>query len=73
MKLQELASALLITHIHGDTDTEITGIEADSRKIKHRGFVSVYPWTNSRWSRLCPKSDCAWGFCACNRKSAGVA
>ncbi|MDU0201621.1 UDP-N-acetylmuramoyl-L-alanyl-D-glutamate--2,6-diaminopimelate ligase [Paenibacillus sp. MAH-36] len=34
MKLQELASALLITHIHGNADTEITGIEADSRKIK---------------------------------------
>lgn len=34
MKLQELASALLITHIHGDAETEITGIEADSRKIK---------------------------------------
>ncbi|MDR6551375.1 UDP-N-acetylmuramoyl-L-alanyl-D-glutamate--2,6-diaminopimelate ligase [Paenibacillus qinlingensis] len=34
MKLQELASALLITHIHGDNNTEITGIEADSRKIK---------------------------------------
>ncbi|WNR46438.1 UDP-N-acetylmuramoyl-L-alanyl-D-glutamate--2,6-diaminopimelate ligase [Paenibacillus roseipurpureus] len=34
MKLQELASALLITRIHGDIDTEITGIEADSRKVK---------------------------------------
>ncbi|OPH47512.1 UDP-N-acetylmuramoyl-L-alanyl-D-glutamate--2,6-diaminopimelate ligase [Paenibacillus ferrarius] len=38
MKLQELASALLITHIHGNAETEITGIEADSRKIKP-GYV----------------------------------
>ncbi|MFC5450187.1 UDP-N-acetylmuramoyl-L-alanyl-D-glutamate--2,6-diaminopimelate ligase [Paenibacillus aestuarii] len=34
MKLNELASALLITHIHGEVNTEITGIEADSRKVK---------------------------------------
>lgn len=34
MKLTELASALLITRIVGDADTDITGIEADSRKIK---------------------------------------
>jgi UDP-N-acetylmuramoyl-L-alanyl-D-glutamate--2,6-diaminopimelate ligase len=34
MKLKELASALLITHIHGESDPEITGMEADSRKVK---------------------------------------
>ncbi|TXK72091.1 UDP-N-acetylmuramoyl-L-alanyl-D-glutamate--2,6-diaminopimelate ligase [Paenibacillus sp. N3.4] len=43
MKLQELASALLITHIHGDSETEITGIEADSRKIKQGNLFLCIP------------------------------
>ncbi|UJF35134.1 UDP-N-acetylmuramoyl-L-alanyl-D-glutamate--2,6-diaminopimelate ligase [Paenibacillus hexagrammi] len=33
MNLKELASALLIAHIHGDAEREITGMEADSRKV----------------------------------------
>ncbi|MDD9270028.1 UDP-N-acetylmuramoyl-L-alanyl-D-glutamate--2,6-diaminopimelate ligase [Paenibacillus sp. GCM10023248] len=43
MKLQELASVLLITYIHGNADTEITGIEADSRKIKPGNLFLCIP------------------------------
>ncbi|MEW9698100.1 UDP-N-acetylmuramoyl-L-alanyl-D-glutamate--2,6-diaminopimelate ligase [Paenibacillus sp. SI8] len=43
MKLKELASALLITHIHGDAETEITGLEADSRKVKMGNLFLCIP------------------------------
>ncbi|MFD0692751.1 UDP-N-acetylmuramoyl-L-alanyl-D-glutamate--2,6-diaminopimelate ligase [Paenibacillus sp. GCM10027628] len=43
MKLKELASALLITHIQGESDTEITGIEADSRRVKQGDLFLCIP------------------------------
>jgi UDP-N-acetylmuramoyl-L-alanyl-D-glutamate--2,6-diaminopimelate ligase len=34
MQLQELASVLVISHVYGDADTTITGIQFDSRKVQ---------------------------------------
>ncbi|SDM90489.1 UDP-N-acetylmuramoylalanyl-D-glutamate--2,6-diaminopimelate ligase [Paenibacillus sp. yr247] len=56
MKLQELASALLITHIHGDADTEITGIEADSRKIKSGDLFLCIPGLTADGHDYAPKA-----------------
>lgn len=56
MKLQELASALLITHIHGDKDTEITGIEADSRKIKQGDLFLCIPGLTADGHDYAPKA-----------------
>lgn len=56
MKLQELASALLITHIHGDAETEITGIEADSRKIKTGDLFLCIPGLTADGHDYAPKA-----------------
>ncbi|NOU68151.1 UDP-N-acetylmuramoyl-L-alanyl-D-glutamate--2,6-diaminopimelate ligase [Paenibacillus sp. LMG 31461] len=56
MKLQELASALLITRIHGDKDTEITGIEADSRKIKQGDLFFCIPGLTADGHDYAPKA-----------------
>ncbi|KQX64729.1 UDP-N-acetylmuramoyl-L-alanyl-D-glutamate--2,6-diaminopimelate ligase [Paenibacillus sp. Root444D2] len=56
MKLQELASALLITHIHGDAETEITGIEADSRKIKAGDLFLCIPGLTADGHDYAPKA-----------------
>ncbi|KRF32166.1 UDP-N-acetylmuramoyl-L-alanyl-D-glutamate--2,6-diaminopimelate ligase [Paenibacillus sp. Soil787] len=56
MKLQELASALLITHIHGDAETEITGIEADSRKIKTGDMFLCIPGLTADGHDYAPKA-----------------
>ncbi|OCT17100.1 UDP-N-acetylmuramoyl-L-alanyl-D-glutamate--2,6-diaminopimelate ligase [Paenibacillus pectinilyticus] len=56
MKLQELASALLITHIHGDINTEITGIEADSRKIKQGDLFLCIPGLTADGHDYAPKA-----------------
>ncbi|CAN7445595.1 UDP-N-acetylmuramoyl-L-alanyl-D-glutamate--2, 6-diaminopimelate ligase [Paenibacillus sp. LjRoot153] len=56
MKLQELASALLITDIHGDKDTEITGIEADSRKIKKGDLFLCIPGLTADGHDYAPKA-----------------
>lgn len=56
MKLQELASALLITHIHGNADTEITGIEADSRKIKPGDLFLCIPGLTVDGHAYAPKA-----------------
>lgn len=56
MKLQELASALLITHIHGDIDTEITGIESDSRKIKPGDLFLCIPGLVADGHEYAPKA-----------------
>lgn len=56
MKLQELASALLITHIHGDAETEITGIKADSRKIKTGDLFLCIPGLTADGHDYAPKA-----------------
>lgn len=56
MKLQELASVLLITHIHGDAETEITGIEADSRKIKAGDLFLCIPGLTADGHDYAPKA-----------------
>lgn len=56
MKLQELASVLLITHIHGNADTEITGIEADSRKIKPGDLFLCIPGLTADGHDYAPKA-----------------
>jgi UDP-N-acetylmuramoyl-L-alanyl-D-glutamate--2,6-diaminopimelate ligase len=40
MQLQELASVLLISRIHGDAAVSITGIQTDSRKV-HQGDLFI--------------------------------
>ncbi|GGI43333.1 UDP-N-acetylmuramoyl-L-alanyl-D-glutamate--2,6-diaminopimelate ligase [Paenibacillus marchantiophytorum] len=56
MKLQELASALLITHIHGNAETDITGIEADSRKIKPGYLFLCIPGLTADGHDYAPKA-----------------
>lgn len=56
MKLQELASVLLITHTHGNADTEITGIEADSRKIKPGNLFLCIPGLTTDGHDYAPKA-----------------
>jgi UDP-N-acetylmuramoyl-L-alanyl-D-glutamate--2,6-diaminopimelate ligase len=43
MRLRELASLLLLSSIEGDEDTEIQGVETDSRKVKQGDLFVCLP------------------------------
>ncbi|MCD1261612.1 UDP-N-acetylmuramoyl-L-alanyl-D-glutamate--2,6-diaminopimelate ligase [Paenibacillus athensensis] len=56
MKLQELASSLLISRIHGDSGTEVTGIQFDSRMVRPGDLFLCIPGLVADGHDFAPKA-----------------